>query len=170
MCIRDRSGIPTRSASRSGIASSRLATNSGQRTCAKQHLRTAAGRPRKVRNSGTMGSGTPGMRTTGNSGRPGNLNPGGKLHPSPSEPHPRQARTVRQTATRNRGRQQPAPRETAPEPFRGYGIPLPSQHTQCRKIKNPAPSGAGFYHSKLYSEIISLSGLRLRASYPLRYP
>lgn len=128
-----RSGIPTRSASRSGIASSRLATNSGQRTCAKQHLRTAAGRPRKVRNSGTMGSGTPGMRTTGNSGRPGNLNPGGKLHPSPSEPHPRQARTVRQTATRNRGRQQPAPRETAPEPFRGYGIPLPSQHTQCRK-------------------------------------
>ena len=72
-----RSGIPTRSASRSGIASSRPATNSGQRTCAKQQLRTAAGsHARKVRNSGTKGSSTPGMRATGNSGRPGNLNPG----------------------------------------------------------------------------------------------
>ena len=72
-----RSGIPTRSASRSGIASSRPATNSGQRTCAKQQLRTAAGsHARKVRSSGTKGSSTPGMRATGNSGRPGNLNPG----------------------------------------------------------------------------------------------
>ena len=72
-----RSGIPTRSASRSGIASSRPATNSGQRTCAKQQLQTAAGsHARKVRNSGTKGSSTPGMRATGNSGRPGNLNPG----------------------------------------------------------------------------------------------
>lgn len=72
-----RSGIPTRSASRSGIVSSRPATNSGQRTCAKQQLRTAVGsHARKVRNSGTKGSSTPGMRATGNSGRPGNLNPG----------------------------------------------------------------------------------------------